>query len=122
MFKDDDGNLLTFDAIVANMPFSKDKWAAGFNPGGESSGNEVSNHFVDVNKMVTAGVAPKPVEDIMLSRYACYLIVMNGDPRKEVIAVGISDAMIQWLTTLLTVNMRGHRMVLQGCFALYGTA
>jgi len=54
----------------------------------ESSGNEVSNHFVDVNKMVTAGVAPKPVEDIMLSRYACYLIVMNGDPRKEVIAVG----------------------------------
>lgn len=38
MFKDDDGNLLTFDAVVANMPFSKDKWAAGFNPGGESSG------------------------------------------------------------------------------------
>lgn len=38
MFKDGDGNLLTFDAIVANMPFSKDKWAAGFNPGGESSG------------------------------------------------------------------------------------
>ncbi len=40
IFKDDDGNLLTFDAIVANMPFSKDKWAAGFNPGGESSGKE----------------------------------------------------------------------------------
>jgi len=38
MFKDEDGNLLLFDAIVANMPFSKDKWAAGFNPGGESSG------------------------------------------------------------------------------------
>lgn len=38
MFKDDDGNLLLFDAIVANMPFSKDKWASGFNPGGESSG------------------------------------------------------------------------------------
>ncbi len=38
VFKDEDGNLLTFDAIVANMPFSKDKWAAGFNPGGESSG------------------------------------------------------------------------------------
>lgn len=37
-FKDDDGNLMLFDAIVANMPFSKDKWAAGFNPGGESSG------------------------------------------------------------------------------------
>ena len=38
IFKDSDGNLLTFDAIVANMPFSKDKWASGFNPGGESSG------------------------------------------------------------------------------------
>ena len=30
----------------------------------------------------------REVEDFMLSRYACYLIVMNGDPRKEVIAVG----------------------------------
>ncbi|MGI5879874.1 MAG: type I restriction-modification system subunit M [Syntrophomonadaceae bacterium] len=38
MFRDNDGNLLLFDAIVANMPFSKDKWAAGFNPGGESTG------------------------------------------------------------------------------------
>lgn len=39
VFKDDDGNLMLFDAIVANMPFSKDKWAVGFNPGGESVGN-----------------------------------------------------------------------------------
>lgn len=38
LFLDADGNLLLFDAIVANMPFSKDKWASGFNPGGESSG------------------------------------------------------------------------------------
>lgn len=38
IFLDSDGNLLLFDAIVANMPFSKDKWASGFNPGGESSG------------------------------------------------------------------------------------
>lgn len=37
-FLDNDGNLRLFDAIVANMPFSKDKWASGFNPGGESSG------------------------------------------------------------------------------------
>lgn len=54
----------------------------------EKSNFDVLDHFVDVNKMVTAGVAPKPIEDIMLSRYACYLIVMNGDSRKEVIAVG----------------------------------
>ena len=38
VFLDADGNLLLFDAIVANMPFSKDKWASGLNPGGESSG------------------------------------------------------------------------------------
>ena len=38
IFQDSDGNLLLFDAIVANMPFSKDKWASGFNPGGETSG------------------------------------------------------------------------------------
>lgn len=47
------------------------------------------DHFVEVNKMVTIGSdAQRPIDDIMLSRYACYLIVMNGDPRKEVIAVG----------------------------------
>jgi type I restriction enzyme M protein len=38
LFKDDDGNLMLFDVIVANMPFSKDKWAAGFNPGGDAVG------------------------------------------------------------------------------------
>lgn len=37
---DSDGNLMQFECIVANMPFSKDKWAQGFNPGGESVGDE----------------------------------------------------------------------------------
>ena len=37
---DIDGNLMKFDCIVANMPFSKDKWAEGFNPGGDVSGSE----------------------------------------------------------------------------------
>lgn len=37
---DGDGNLLTFDVVVANMPFSKDKWAAGFHPGGEEDGQK----------------------------------------------------------------------------------
>lgn len=36
---DGDGNLMQFDCIVANMPFSKDKWAQGFNPGGEAVGD-----------------------------------------------------------------------------------
>lgn len=55
----------------------------------ENSGNDIGDHFVEVNKMVAIGSGvQRQVEDMMLSRYACYLIVMNGDPRKEVIAVG----------------------------------
>ncbi len=55
----------------------------------ETSNNAVSDHFVDVNKKVDLGSgAERVIDDVMLSRYACYLIVMNGDPRKEVIAVG----------------------------------
>ncbi len=43
--------------------------------------------FPEVRKIVEAGAASKPKTDYELSRYACYLIVQNGDPRKEVIAV-----------------------------------
>lgn len=54
-----------------------------------NSDSSVEDHFVDVNKMVEIGSsAERKIDDIMLSRYACYLIVMNGDPRKEVIAIG----------------------------------
>ncbi len=53
----------------------------------EASGNNIHDHFVDINKMVNIGPgAQKPVEDIMLTRYACYLIAQNGDPKKEPIA------------------------------------
>jgi len=54
----------------------------------KNSGNTELDHFVDINKIVPAGISEKPVEDIMLSRYACYLIVQNADPSKEVIALG----------------------------------
>lgn len=55
----------------------------------ESAGNQILDHFVGVNKMVSIGSdAQREVQDFALSRYACYLIVMNGDPRKEVIALG----------------------------------
>lgn len=55
----------------------------------ESSDNLVLDHFVDVNKMVEIGSdTERSISDIALSRYACYLIVQNGDPRKKVIALG----------------------------------
>ena len=53
------------------------------------SNNDVDHHFADVSKTIEMPkTATKQINDIMLSRYASYLIVMNGDPRKEVIALG----------------------------------
>lgn len=55
----------------------------------KNSGYESSDHFADVGKTIDMPKgAQKTIPDYMLSRYACYLIVMNGDPRKDVIAVG----------------------------------
>jgi DNA-damage-inducible protein D len=53
----------------------------------ELSGHPVSDHFVDVNKTIQMPKsAEKEIPDILLTRYACYLIAQNGDPRKEEIA------------------------------------
>ena len=53
------------------------------------SGNSIEDHFVSDFRLVELGSgAFRQIEDIILSRYACYLIVMNGDPRKDVIALG----------------------------------
>ena len=53
------------------------------------TGFDEENHFAHVSEMVRIGSgAERKMESYKLSRYACYLIVMNGDPRKEVIALG----------------------------------
>lgn len=60
-----------------------------------NSKNPLSDNFVEVNKIVKTGVATKEISDYELSRYACYLIVQNGDPKKEVIAYGQTYFAIQ---------------------------
>ena len=53
----------------------------------EVSGHTVADHFVDVNKMVDLGSgSQRDIDDLMLTRYACYLIAQNGDSRKQEIA------------------------------------
>lgn len=62
----------------------------------------VSNHFAEVGKMVSIGSGAKRKQvDYKLTRYACYLIVMNGDPRKEVIA---------WAQTYFAVKTRQQEL------------
>jgi DNA-damage-inducible protein D len=53
----------------------------------DTSGHVASNHFADVGKTIQMPKgAQKVIDDLMLTRYACYLIAQNGDPRKQEIA------------------------------------
>ncbi|MCL2579354.1 MAG: DNA damage-inducible protein D [Oscillospiraceae bacterium] len=62
----------------------------------ESAGNEVSHHFTDVGKTIEMPkTAEKIITEYMLTRYACYLIAQNGDPKKEEIAFAQSYFALQ---------------------------
>jgi len=55
----------------------------------KNSGQTIDDHFEDILEMITTGkTAQREVESVKLSRYACYLIVQNADPGKEVVALG----------------------------------
>ena len=62
----------------------------------KNSGEVIHNHFVDANDMVKIGSgAERVVDTVHLSRYACYLIIQNSDPSKEVVALGQTYFAIQ---------------------------
>jgi DNA-damage-inducible protein D len=62
----------------------------------ENSGYDTSDHFIQAVKMVMIGSdAKREVEDMHLSRYACYLVVQNADPSKEIVALGQTYFAIQ---------------------------
>ncbi len=62
----------------------------------KKSGQDIEDHFVEVNKKVKIGSeAEREINDLMLTRYACYLIAQNGDPRKDQIAFAQSYSAVQ---------------------------
>ncbi|HSX12933.1 MAG TPA: DNA damage-inducible protein D [Chlamydiales bacterium] len=62
----------------------------------KNSGHAIEDHFVQVNEMVEIGSGGRrQIADVRLSRYACYLVVQNGDPTKPVIANGQTYFAIQ---------------------------
>jgi len=61
-----------------------------------NSGQRVEDHFVEITDMIEVGKgAKRPAKSVMMSRYACYLVIQNADPSKEIVAQGQTYFAIQ---------------------------
>jgi len=81
-----------------------------------NSGHRIEDHFVDVTEMVTIGSgAQRPIKTVLLSRYACYLIVQNADPSKEIVALGQTYFAVQTRRQELSgrATEEGRRLLLR---------
>ncbi len=85
----------------------------------KNSGHSIAGDFPEVRKIVKSGVTSKPIVDYELTRYACYLIVQNSDPRKEVVALGQTYFAIQTYRQEIAdhfnqLNEDNRRLVVRG--------
>ena len=79
-----------------------------------NSGQRLEDHIVDINDMVEIGSgAQRSVKTVMMSRYACYLVIQNADPGKEIVALGQSYFAIQTRRQELSdLEIEGQRRLL----------
>ena len=74
----------------------------------QNSGQAISDHFVETNKLITAAKgAKRKIDDYHLSRYACYLTVENSDPSKPIVALGQAYFAVQTDAKLRRENIAG---------------
>ena len=86
----------------------------------KNSGHAPENHFVQFHEMVSIGSgAERPVENIKLSRYACYLIVQNADPSKEVVALGQTYFAVQTRLREIQQMEEYNRLSTEPCPKIY---
>ena len=72
-----------------------------------NSGQRVEDHFVGIDEMIEIGKGgQRPVQTVMMSRYACYLVIQNADPSKEIVAVGQTYFAVQTRRQELTDEER----------------
>ncbi len=77
-------------------------------------GYDDEDHFRGVTKMVKLGSGAEwPVDDYMLTRYACYLIAQNGDPRKQAIAFAHAPSARRWVSAAYSLKSYQRKKTLK---------